>query len=168
MKRLLDVLFYSALVVFTYMVYTVQSDVTHVHAYKPGLEGLLYQAESELGIKARFPEIILAQALHETDSLRSNIYKECHNLLGMKWTPNRRISWGICRGHAGYSSPVDSFKDYILWQNRFLPWYETKRLGHEVTTVEEYLGFLENQGYAEDPKYSRSVKKWLLRMALAR
>lgn len=168
MKKSIDRLFIVAVCVFAYMVYTVQADLAHIAVYRSGLESMLQQAESELNYKARFPEVILAQSYHETDSLRSNIYRECKNLLGMKWTPNRSISVGVCRGHAGYASPVDSFKDYLLWQKRFLPWYEAKRLGHEVTTVEEYLGFLENQGYAEDPKYSRSVKKWLRRMALSK
>lgn len=106
-----------------------------------------------------FKEVVLAQLLHETDSLRSAISRECRNDFGMK--PNsRRIYTHKCRGHAGYASHYDSFIDYYMWQTKYLPSYE-RRYKRKVRTNEDYIDFLYAQQYAEDKQYRAKILYWI-------
>ena len=114
-------------------------------------------------LRFRFPKIVLAQIMHETDRLRSPIYLQCNNCFGMKHN-NRGLSKGECRGHAWYGSIKDSLKDYLLYQQIYLPFYEHYRYFRSVTTEEEYLQFLEWIKYAEDPDYAEKIKVWVNRI----
>ena len=93
----------------------------------------------------RFPVVVTAQMLHETDKFSSNIYEQCNNLFGMKRN-SRRWNCGTCRGHAKYKTKLESLYDYLEWQKKYLPYYE-KKVGKQVETNEEYFGFLSWIGY---------------------
>lgn len=172
--RLIDGLFVVALLVVGLISYNIGSTIAQVRSFRSlvyqeedlSIEDILSKAELDLNYNLRFKNVVMAQILHETDNLRSPIYRNCRNLVGMRYTKSRPYAQGVCRGHAGYASYVDSAKDYVAWQAKYLPWYEANRLGRSVSTVEEYLQFLENQGYAEDLQYSRKVKKWLKLVSL--
>lgn len=70
----------------------------------------------ELNIK--YPEIALSQARLETGNFTSAIFKENHNLFGMKMAEKRPSSAiGINRGHAAYSNWKESVVDYALFQS---------------------------------------------------
>lgn len=110
----------------------------------------------------RFPELVLAQAVHETGIFKSKVFKENHNLFGMKYN-SRGYAYTTKNGHAFYphishSGPCGwecynlSLKDYKAWQDRFVP--------DTVTTVESYMAALQRKGYAEDPKYIPKVLSW--------
>lgn len=107
----------------------------------------------------KFKEVVAAQLLHETDSLKSNISKECKNDYGMK-VNSRGLHIGRCRGHAGYSSHYNSFKDYLEWQTKYLPLYES-RYNVRVRSDEDYLTFLYKQQYAEDKNYLEKLRYWI-------
>jgi hypothetical protein len=65
------------------------------------------------------PDIVFAQARIETGNFTSNIYKENHNLFGMK-VPTKRphdLVIGKNRGHSQYANWKDSIADYKVWQN---------------------------------------------------
>lgn len=110
----------------------------------------------------RFPELVLAQTVHETGIYKSKVFLENRNLFGMK-----ENSRGYCRGtkngHAYYPHKIHlgpcgwkclepSLKDYKEWQDRFVP--------DTVTTVESYMDILRMRRYAEDPYYKERVLNW--------
>ena len=102
----------------------------------------------ELGIK--HPEIVYAQAVLETGRFRSRIFRENHNLFGMK-ASKKRFSTAIGEryGHAVYNNWRESVDDYLLWQSQW-----------KITPIEhewQYYRLLDRV-YAEDPSYVRVVK----------
>ncbi len=69
-------------------------------------------------LKIKYPEIALSQAKLETGNFTSDIFKENHNLFGMKMAEKRPTSAiGINRGHAAYSNWKQSVIDYALFQS---------------------------------------------------
>lgn len=96
-----------------------------------------------------FPHIILAQAIHETNSFTSSIFVENHNLFGMKCAAVRiHTSKGTNREHALYDTWMDSLYDRAFYSATYLS---------SIKTEEEYYSYLE-QYYAEDPKYVEKLK----------
>lgn len=96
----------------------------------------------------KFPEIILAQSIIETDSFRSNIFRENHNLFGMKVATKRvTINKGENRGHAYYDDWRESVFDYAFYNSTYL---------HSINTEDDYFNYLKN--YAEDSLYVKKVK----------
>lgn len=96
------------------------SDVvsTHAKAKIPSdfSEKALVALMKELKIK--YPEVALSQARLETGNFTSAIFKENHNLFGMKMAELRPTSAiGINRGHAQYSDWKESVVDYALFQS---------------------------------------------------
>jgi len=111
----------------------------------------------KLGIK--FERVVFEQMLKETGNLSSTIYRENHNLFGMKFN-KRGMAKGTKRGHALYGNTAESLLDYKLWQDRWS--YRIKN----CRTEEEYLQFLDNLDgrglrYAEDPNYTADLRKRL-------
>ncbi|MCH9735998.1 MAG: glucosaminidase domain-containing protein [Actinomycetia bacterium] len=91
--------------------------------------------------------LIIAQAQLESGNFSSNIFKENHNLFGMK-LPSRRptMAIGENRGFAVYPSWMDSVVDYFLRQQAF---------GISNTEyVQEYMAQTVSSGYVHgDPGY---------------
>ncbi len=97
----------------------------------------------------KHPEIVYAQAMLETgnlDTTKSKIYKENHNLFGMK-EPKTRLTYatGTNRKHATYNSWRYSILDYSLWQKTF---YKGG----------DYYQFLKSVGYATSKTYIEKLK----------
>lgn len=98
----------------------------------------------------KFPYIVLAQSLVETGEYKSDIFKENHNLFGMKEARVRlNLAKGTNRNHAFYDEWEDSVLDYAL--------YAASYLG-DLKTEEKYFQYL-GQHYAEDPNYVSKLKK---------
>lgn len=69
-------------------------------------------------LKIKYPEVALSQARLETGNFTSAIFKENHNLFGMKMAELRPTSAiGINRGHALYTNWKESVIDYALYQS---------------------------------------------------
>lgn len=69
-------------------------------------------------LKIKYPEVALSQARLETGNFTSAIFKENHNLFGMKMAELRPTSAiGIKRGHASYTNWKESVVDYALFQS---------------------------------------------------
>jgi mannosyl-glycoprotein endo-beta-N-acetylglucosaminidase len=69
-------------------------------------------------LKIKYPEVALSQARLETGNFTSEIFRENHNLFGMKMAEKRPTSAiGINRGHASYSNWKESVIDYALFQS---------------------------------------------------
>ena len=100
----------------------------------------------------RFPQVVLAQIIHETGMFKSDIYKENHNCVGMKWN-NRGYATGVNRGHAKYPNIWQCLRDYAAWQAKYCP--------DSIKSNEEYIDWLKKFGYAEDPKYKQSILRTL-------
>jgi phosphatidylinositol kinase/protein kinase (PI-3 family) len=103
-------------------------------------------------LNIRFVDVAIAQALEETGHFTAPVYKECHNLFGMKFAVLRpRTAKGELRGHAYYDDWQMSCIDYALFQARFCG---------KIRTEGEYLQFL-GRVYAENPKYLENINKHL-------
>lgn len=146
-----------------YYVYTYYQIKNKPKATQPVTLQVVKQKIQAAGI--RHPEVVYAQAILETDSLRSNIFKENSNLFGMK--PSTRHKKAN-RGHAQYDGIDESIADYKAWQKSIMPLYE-KRI-REISSNEDYLVFLcgfpvgngyKMYPYAEDPAYIKKLRFFL-------
>ena len=108
------------------------------------LVGLL----KELNVK--FPHIVMAQSMIETGQWKSNIFKENHNLFGMKEAKQRvTTAGGTQNNHAFYNTWQESVYDYAFYQCRYLA---------TIRTEAEYFQYLAHS-YAEDKRYVEVLKK---------
>lgn len=100
----------------------------------------------ELNVK--YPEIVYAQAEHETGHFKSKIFRENNNLFGMKVATIRATTnEGEQYGHAVYNHWRESVLDYALYAATYL----------SGLSKEEYLQYLNN--YAEDPNYVKLISQ---------
>lgn len=97
------------------------------------------------------PEVVYAQMILETNFFRSKIFKQNNNMFGMK-TNSRSYDRGELNGHAKYDNTLDSILDYKEWQDQMSG-------GKKFKDNEEYLKFLKQVGYAEDPKYTEKLQE---------
>jgi len=101
----------------------------------------------ELNIK--YPHIVMAQAMLETNHFQSHIFKENHNLFGMKVATRRpTTNKGEDNGHAYYDNWRESVQDYAFYSAVYL---------NELNSEDDYFTFL-SQYYAEDPNYIDKLK----------
>jgi len=98
----------------------------------------------------RFPHIVLAQAEVESGHFKSPIFKENHNMFGMREARVRaNLARGTRRNHAFYDTWKESLYDYGLYYSRYLS---------SLKTEEEYFQYI-NEVYAEDPNYGKVIKE---------
>jgi len=72
-------------------------------------------------LNVRFPHIVMAQSIVETGKFKSRIFKENHNLFGMKQATVRiNTAKGTQHGHAYYDNWYESLYDYAFYQCRYL------------------------------------------------
>ena len=100
-------------------------------------------------LNVKFPHIVLAQSKIETGNFRSKIFRENHNLFGMK-EAQRRITTaeGTNRNHAYYNHWRESVYDYAFYQCRYLSGIKSE------ADYFQYLG----ASYAEDTQYVSKLK----------
>lgn len=100
-------------------------------------------------LNLKFPHIILAQAKLETGNFTSNIFKENHNLFGMKEAKLRvNIARGTQYNHAFYNHWTESVYDYAFYQSTYLS---------KLKTEEQYFTYL-GESYAEADRYVETLK----------
>lgn len=101
-------------------------------------------------LNVRFPHIVMAQSIVETGRWTSNIFKENHNLFGMK---EARVRINTARGtqynHAYYDNWRESVYDYAFYQCRYLG---------SIKTEEDYFQYL-SESYAEADNYINLLKE---------
>jgi hypothetical protein len=101
------------------------------------------------GLHFKFPHIVLAQAMHETSFFTSPIFKENHNLFGMKEASVRiNLTKGTNNEHAYYEDWIESVHDYALYSATYL---------YDLKSEDDYFDYLQ-QNYAEDKKYVSKLK----------
>lgn len=100
-------------------------------------------------LNVRFADIAVAQAKLETNSFRSKIFLENHNLFGMKEAKTRaNLASGTQYGHAYYNNWEESVVDYALWVSAY---------ANRCRTKEQMYSLLDGY-YAEDPNYISKLK----------
>jgi len=100
-------------------------------------------------LNVRYPYIVLAQAQLETGGFTSPIYKENHNLFGLKQATRRpTTALGTDSNHAYYNNWRESVLDYAFLQGTYM---------RSVKTEDEYYQYL-GQYYAEDERYVSKLK----------
>ncbi|MES3016878.1 MAG: glucosaminidase domain-containing protein [Bacteroidota bacterium] len=95
---------------------------TEPTAYNDAADTEDFSAEALLAymkkLKIKYPETVLSQAILETGNFTSDIFKENHNLFGMKVAGSRPTSAiGTNRNHAQYRNWKESVMDYALFQS---------------------------------------------------
>ena len=110
-------------------------------------EDKLVEELKRLNIK--FPHIVMAQYIIETGHWKSKIFRENHNLFGMKQA-NVRINTasGTQHNHAYYETWMESIYDYAFYSCRYLA---------GIKTESEYYAYL-SSSYAADPNYVKVLK----------
>lgn len=103
----------------------------------------------ELDIK--HPHIVLAQSIVETGHWTSLVFKENHNLFGMKLA-NRRIrtAKGTQLNHAYYNNWQESVYDYAFYQCRYLS---------KLDSEQDYYDALDASYASTGKKYSETLKE---------
>jgi hypothetical protein len=97
-----------------------------------------------LELNVKYPHIVMAQAELETGGFKSRIFKENHNLFGMKVATKRpTTNKGEENGHAYYENWRESVVDYAFYSAQYLS---------NIKSEADYLEYLK-QSYAEDPNY---------------
>ena len=111
----------------------------------------LVKIMNDLGIQ--HVDIVLAQAILESGTFTSKIFKTKNNMFGMK-VPRKRETFAIDKkgytGYATYASWVDCVKDYKLYQD-----FITK---NKVISRSEYLAIL-SRSYSETDGYVNKLVK---------
>jgi hypothetical protein len=100
-------------------------------------------------LHVKFPHIVMAQSILETGHWKSQVFKENHNLFGMKQA-NIRINTakGTNLNHAYYDNWRESVYDYAFYQCRYMG---------AANTEEEYFLAL-GASYAEAGNYVQALK----------
>ena len=100
-------------------------------------------------LNVKFPHIVMAQSMVETGYWKSKIFKENHNLFGMKQARVRiNTAGGTHNGHAYYNDWIESVYDYAFYQCRYMS---------SIKTESEYFAYLART-YAEDSGYISKLK----------
>lgn len=108
-------------------------------------------------LNVKHPHIVMAQSMLETGHWKSRIFRENHNLFGMKEARSRvNTAAGTRHNHAYYETWMESICDYAFYQCRYLG---------GIRTEAEYYAYLGNS-YAEDPNYVKVVKETVSRYKL--
>lgn len=100
-------------------------------------------------LRIEHPYIVYAQAIVESGNFTSKIWKENHNMFGMKM-PERRATLAkkIRYGHAVYNNWRECLIDYSLYQMAYMKGLDEN----------QYFNKLQNF-YAQDSQYVEKIKK---------
>lgn len=103
-----------------------------------------------------FPDIIMTQAVLESDCGKSNVAKRCNNLFGMKKPYSRELRCDIYRNNKKeiYAEYLDwrySIIDRILWDKWLFRNYKTR------PTIDEYMEVIDNVYNTETDHYATNV-----------
>ena len=97
----------------------------------------------------KYPDIVMAQAFVESGYFKSPVFKQNHNMFGMKQAMVRiTTAQGSNLNHAYYDSWKDCVADRALYEAQYL----------SKLTREQYFSYLD-QVYASGPEYSKLLKK---------
>ena len=105
-------------------------------------------------LNIKFPHIVMAQSIVETGHWNSKIFKENHNLFGLRQAVIRiNTANGTQYNHAYYDNWKESLYDYAFYSCRYLS---------NISSEEEYFQYLQ-KNYAESPDYVTALKNTIKR-----
>jgi hypothetical protein len=105
-------------------------------------------------LNVKYPHIVMAQSIIETGHWKSKVFKENHNLFGMKQAIIRiNTAKGTQNNHAYYDSWQESLYDYAFYQCRYMS---------NINSEENYFLAL-GASYAEAPDYINALKNVIKR-----
>ena len=126
----------------TYIDKVIRLEITNENFSKENLEKEL------INLNIKFPDIVLAQAILETNNFKSRIFLENNNLFGMKPAKLRpTTSRDILNGYAYYNNWKESVLDYALYQAAY---------ARSINTEDDYYILLTT--FAEDTSYIKKLK----------
>lgn len=108
----------------------------------------LVKIMKEMGVQ--HIDIALAQAILESGTFTSKMFKTKNNIFGMKVPGIRETTAINKKGYASYSSWLDSVRDYKLYQD-----YVTK---NKNVSRSKYLSIIASS-YSTNPNYVPMLKK---------
>tara|TARA_R110002060_G_scaffold5219_1_gene8133 strand:- start:1556 stop:2116 length:561 start_codon:yes stop_codon:yes gene_type:complete len=112
-----------------------------------------YLIEEINRLNFKFPHIVLAQSILETGHYGSKIFKENHNLFGMKEARVRlNLAKGTQFGHAYYNNWKESLTDYAFWYSTY---------AYKCKTEKQLYKLLDKQ-YAEADAYVSSLQQVII------
>lgn len=131
-----------------FQIFTYRKNLT----LKSDIAYYLNETLASQGFNLLTAKFITCQAAHETGNFQSKVYKENHNLFGMKYV-KQRFAIGEKNGHAEYLTIEDSISDYVAYFLR--KGYLTVYL-----TPESFVQALKLRGYfeADEQEYVKGVK----------
>lgn len=96
-------------------------------------------------LNIKHPTVVYAQALHESGHFTSDWFKQYNNFLGLwnsyKHEPYKFDHWTGC---------LRGYRDYIQY-----------RYKGDNDSIDMYLKFIDDLGYAEDPLYDTKIRNML-------
>ena len=102
-----------------------------------------------LELNLKYPHIVYAQAVLESGSFTSKVFKENNNFFGLKIATQRpTTNKGAENGYAFYNSWFDCLVDYAMYNAKYLS---------KINNEDEYFEYLK-QNYAQDPTYVNKLK----------
>ena len=106
-----------------------------------------------IDMRVPHPKIVFAQAKHESELYKSELYVDNFNLFGMKPSAKRTTTSNKTnRGFKRYCNWRESVTDYILWQ-----YYNNA----DKLSDEDYMDYLVKSKYAQDSQYIQKIKKYI-------
>lgn len=106
-------------------------------------------AEELKRLDVSFPHIVMAQSMVETSRWKSDVFKQNHNLFGMREAKSRiNTALGTNLNYAYYKNWKESIYDYAFYQCKYLS---------QIKTEEEYFSYLAS-AYAESPNYINTIR----------
>ena len=126
---------------------THKPDTLIIHG-QPFSENALIELLKDCNLK--YPYIVLAQAKLESSRFSSKIFRQNHNMFGMRKARQRITAAQSEKDtYAFYRDWIDCVYDYGLWQSNIIC---------NVSNEDEYFAKL-SERYAEDPMYVLKLKK---------
>jgi len=103
-----------------------------------------------IDLNVKYPHIVLAQSILETGHYKSKVFKENHNLFGMKEARVRiHTAKGTRNGHAYYLNWEESVYDYAFYQSTYYS---------DIRSEKHYYRKL-GSSYAESKNYVNTLKE---------
>lgn len=121
---------------------------------------IIFETLTQSGMDAVTARFWVAVSAHETGGWTSRIYRENHNLFGMRLPSVNTTAIGARYGHAVFRSDSDSAKDLVKYFDR-LKWKQIN-FSDSDSLVDE----MKRKKYFEAPLdlYKSAVKKWLAKL----
>lgn len=121
---------------------------------------IIFETLTKSGMDAVTARFWVAVSAHETGGWTSRIYRENHNLFGMRLPSANTTAIGAKHGHAVFRSDLDSAKDLVMYFDR-LKWKQIN-FSDSDSLVDE----MKRKKYFEAPLdlYKNAVKKWLVKL----